>query len=148
MDGKLISFTIMFILFIKDGFSWEDYGMETINYQKMKRTPIKRKSKKTLAAREGREEKNKEMLLFFSRIWYSITSEEQKCQSCGKKLNNPPRNYYFDHLIEKSKRPNLALERDNIFLCCLTCHSLKTDGHPTEAHQAAIEKAKERFGIS
>lgn len=84
----------------------------------------------------------------FVKIWLSIPPGLRKCESCGKHLHNPVRDYYFDHLIEKSKRPDLALERDNIFLCCLVCHSLKTDGYPTYLHKSAIEKAKERFGIS
>lgn len=87
------------------------------------------------------------MLYFFTEIWLSISPGERKCQSCAKPLNSPIRNYYFDHLIEKSKRPDLAFERDNIFLCCLECHALKTDGSPTILHKRAIEKAKQRFGI-
>lgn len=59
---------------------------------------------------------------------------------------DPVRSYYFDHLIEKSSRPDLAYEKDNIFICCLACHTLKTDGHPTEVHKEAIEKAIEKFG--
>lgn len=81
--------------------------------------------------------------------WYlSLPPGAKVCQSCGQRLGFKPLNYYFDHLIEKSKRPELAMEKDNIFLCCLSCHSLKTDGHPTKKHQEAIQKAKEKFGLS
>ena len=124
----------------------------------MKRSPLKRKGKlrtKTTStnpkARERlkeQTERREEMYKFLIDLFLSIPPGERRCQSCGKALQLPTRNYYFDHLIEKSKRPDLAMEKDNIFLCCLVCHSLKTDGHPTEKHQEAIRKAKERFGIS
>ena len=125
----------------------------------MKRTPLKRGSsllkrsllKKKRKTGEEISEKEKEglkLLLFFELIWISLPREDRKCWSCGKGLYEPVRSYYFDHLIEKSKRPDLALERGNIFLCCLTCHSLKTSGFPTAKHQEAIEKAKEKFGVS
>jgi len=124
----------------------------------MKRTPLKRGSsllkrshmKQKSKGKELSEEKQEKykMLLFFELFWISLPEGGKRCWSCSKPLYEPMRTYYFDHLIEKSKRPDLALERDNIFLCCLTCHSLKTDGHPTDPHREAIEKAKEKFGIS
>lgn len=85
---------------------------------------------------------------FFRDLWNSTSEDNRKCEACGKHLYEPIRNYYFDHLVEKSKRPDLALERDNIFLCCLECHALKTDGHPRDLHKLAIEAAKKRFGLS
>lgn len=124
---------------------------------KMKRTPLKRgklKMKTTSSNSKAKERlkeqtrKKEELYEFFVELWLSIPPGDRRCKSCGKQLLSPTRNYYFDHLIEKSKRPDLAMERDNIFLCCLACHSLKTDGHPTEAHKKAIEKAKEKFGLS
>jgi 5-methylcytosine-specific restriction endonuclease McrA len=118
----------------------------------MKRTPLKRGNsslkKASLNARPKIRKDKKEMKEFFLDLWNATSKGNRKCESCGKELYEPIRSYYFDHLIEKSKRPDLTLERDNIFLCCLECHALKTDGHPTEAHQKAIEKARERFGIS
>lgn len=123
----------------------------------MKRTPLKRKNsrlransslrrKKKLAEEKIGEDKEKDrMFLFFTSIWISVAFSQRKCESCGKPLTDPIRSYYFDHLIEKSKRPDLALEEENIFLCCLECHALKTSGFPTQAHQKAINKAKEKF---
>jgi 5-methylcytosine-specific restriction endonuclease McrA len=112
----------------------------------MKRTPLKRGGR--LRPGTAKKKSGLELINFFTRFWLDTPSGDRECQSCGKKLNEPPRTYYFDHLIEKSKRPDLAMEKDNIFLCCLECHSLKTNGFPTEKHQEAINKAKERFGIS
>lgn len=116
----------------------------------MKRTPLKRGKglRKVGKKKPDREIQIQKVYKFFADIWSSFPSSERKCMSCGKPLHKPIRSYYFDHLIEKSKRPDLAFEKDNIFLCCLTCHSLKTDGHPTDLHREAIEKAKEKFGIT
>jgi len=113
----------------------------------MKRTPLKRGNGR-LRPGTSKKKDTLELNNFFMRFWRVTSPEDRKCWSCGKKLHEPVRSYYFDHLIEKSKRPDLALERANIFLCCLTCHSLKTDGHPTEVHREAIEKAKEKFGLT
>lgn len=120
----------------------------------MKRSPLKRgkkalkkrspEAKERLRERKDRAEKLHD---FFLSIWLSLMPMERSCQSCFKPLSDPPRDYYFDHLLEKSKYPALAFEKDNIFLCCLVCHSLKTDGSPTILHKRAIEKAKVRFGI-
>lgn len=124
----------------------------------MKRSPLKKgkgklKRKTTSVNPKARErlkeqvERKEKMYWFFIEFWLSIPKDERRCQSCNKQLLDPPRDYYFDHLLEKSKYPNLAFEKDNIFLCCLACHSLKTDGSPTILHKTAIEKAKVRFGI-
>lgn len=111
----------------------------------MKRTPLRRASKSKM---KKFGQKTREISEFFRDLWNATSQENRKCESCGKPLYEPMRSYYFDHLIEKSKRPDLALEKDNIFLCCLECHALKTDGHPTDPHREAIEKAKEKFGVS
>ena len=119
----------------------------------MKKTSLKRGTKKL---RRRATKSSTEKLIkqdtpdiwgFLIKLYHSIPLWDRVCQSCGIILQSEPRSYYFDHLIEKSKRPDLAMEKDNIFICCLTCHALKTDGHPTEAHREAIEKAKEKFGI-
>lgn len=124
----------------------------------MKKTPLKKGLKtlhkggsltKVAIKKKMREEKKKaDMFNFFEGIWNQISFEDRRCNSCGASLYSPFKSYYFDHLIEKSKRPDLALERGNMFICCFDCHYKKTNGHPTKKHQEAVEKAKERFGIS
>jgi 5-methylcytosine-specific restriction endonuclease McrA len=123
----------------------------------MKKTPLKRsklRMKTTSTDPKVREmikaqvEKREEMYVFFTEFFYSIPQGDRICQSCGKPLADPARTYYFDHLLPKSKYPEYILDPGNIFLCCLECHSLKESGFPTEKHQEAIEKAKERFGLS
>lgn len=117
----------------------------------MRRTPLKRgnhRLKRVAAAKRERKEVQRfmEIHIFLWNLFYSV--KDPKCQSCDKPLYGPPRNYYFDHLIEKSMRPDLSMEKDNIFLCCLECHVKKTNGFPTEKHKEAIEKAKQRFSIN
>lgn len=88
------------------------------------------------------KEKTDDMSDFFDLIW---RIRPHRCQSCGEDLGNEPRTYMFDHLLDKSKYPEFKFDRANIFICCLQCHSSKTNGHPTESHQAAINAAKALF---
>lgn len=91
------------------------------------------------------EKKPKDTLWeFFLKSW---EREEHYCKSCGKWLGDEPLSIYFDHLLEKSKYPEVEYAWDNIFLCCWDCHTLRTNGHPTEKHQEAIIDAKKRFGV-
>src|ERR1044072_1947345 len=114
----------------------------------MKRSPLKKISPKRKEKLKQEREESEKMWRFLGDWFLMLPPGDRKCQSCGKDLPMPPRFHYFDHLIEKSKRPDLSTEKENIFLCCFTCHSLKTNGHPTEKHEEAIRKAKEIFGIS
>jgi hypothetical protein len=81
---------------------------------------------------------------FFQEIWKTLPPEK-RCQSCDKRIYGPPKPLYFDHLLEKSKHPELRLEKDNIFICCGDCHAKKNMGFPTSVHAQAVEKAKELF---
>lgn len=110
----------------------------------MKRRPLRRIStKRQLQMKEQRQERYK-MLIFFMLLW---KERPHICESCGKHLPDESRTYMFDHLLEKSKYPELALDENNIYLCCWDCHSLKTNGHPTEKHQEAILAYKINIGI-
>jgi 5-methylcytosine-specific restriction endonuclease McrA len=51
----------------------------------------------------------------------------------------------FDHLLEKSKYPDLKLEEENIMLVCLECHDLKTRGFITDFVRAKIEEVRKKF---
>jgi hypothetical protein len=53
----------------------------------------------------------------------------------------------FDHLLEKSKHPELKYEKENIILVTFEEHEKKTNGFPDEKHKELIEVAKQKFGI-
>ena len=69
------------------------------------------------------------------------------CESCNKYLGSENNLCFHDHLIEKSSRRDIALEIENLYLCCFDCHNLKTNGFPTENHKKAIKIAKEKYGL-
>lgn len=79
---------------------------------------------------------------FFLQIWNKKT---HKCENCGKWLGNEPLSYMFDHLLEKSKYPDLKYEENNIMLVCLECHDSKTRGFLTETVRSKIEAIKKLF---
>jgi len=89
--------------------------------------------------------KNKqEMFDFFKALW---NKRKHECENCGKWLGKEPLSYMFDHLLEKSKYPQLTLEEDNIMLVCLQCHDEKSRGFASEKVRERIEKVKEKFDI-
>ena len=84
-----------------------------------------------------------EMREFFRTIWNK--RKKHDCENCGKWLGSEPLSYMFDHLLEKSKHPELKFEEDNIMLVCLECHDNKTRGFLTDLVSAKIEELKKRF---
>lgn len=102
----------------------------------MKRSSLKRTRKSI-----DQESLNK-MRDFFLSIW---SKRRHYCESCGKWLGNEPLSYMFDHLLEKSRYPNLKYEEDNIALVCLDCHTNKTNGFPVERIRIRIEEVKKKF---
>lgn len=81
---------------------------------------------------------------FFLEIW---RERPHYSEVSGTYLGETPYSYHFEHLLEKSKYEHLKYERDNIILCTMEEHELKTNGHPLPRHQEFIDKAKKRFGI-
>lgn len=84
-----------------------------------------------------------EMRNFFLEIW---NNRPHRCENCREWLGNEPLSYMFDHLLEKSKYPDLRFEKDNIMLVCLECHDNKTRGNITEFVKNRIEKVRNKFG--
>lgn len=105
----------------------------------MKRTALKKRSEKAVKMMKGRQDEALAMKEFWMEIW---STSDHICQSCGAKLGDYARTYFFDHLLEKSKYPKLAFDPNNIFLVCFGCHAKKTNGHPTKKHQEAIDNYK------
>jgi 5-methylcytosine-specific restriction endonuclease McrA len=103
---------------------------------------IKKQSDKMKAQIPARQAELQKQWAFFMDIW---DNSPHFCRSCSTPLGDEARSYHFDHLLEKARYLELKFEKDNILLVCLSCHSRKTDGHPTEKHLEYINKAKERF---
>lgn len=80
---------------------------------------------------------------FFLQLW---KKRKHECENCGKWLGNEPLSYMFDHLLEKSKYPDLKFEEENIMMVCLECHDNKTRGFLTETVIAKINAVKDLFG--
>lgn len=80
---------------------------------------------------------------FFYSIWRK--RKNHKCEMCGKWLGNEPLSYMFDHILEKSKYPELKYEEDNIAYLCLLCHDSKTRGFPSEEYLKKIQETKLLF---
>lgn len=105
--------------------------------------PIKKISEKGKIFKEKKKEYTKIQFELFLEIW---NERKHNCQSCGFWLGNEPKSIFFDHLIEKSKRKDLALIKENILVVCENCHSCKTAGFPTVKHLEYINKVKEKYG--
>ncbi len=113
----------------------------------MRKSLLRRRSEKAIDKIKA-DKKEQDMLnRFFTAIWESLRSENRKCQSCGKWLGEEMRSYFFDHLLEKSRYPKYKFDKENIFICCLECHSKKTNGFPTEKHQQAITHFKNKIRL-
>lgn len=80
---------------------------------------------------------------FYNLLWES--REQKMCDVCGEGLYGDNKNYYHDHLIEKSTNNELRYEVWNMALVCLDCHSLKTNGHPKDKHKELIKRAQEFY---
>ena len=103
---------------------------------------IRKYSEKGLVKKKAKTEQTKLRHEMFEKHWQI---KPHYCESCGSKLYGENKRYYHDHLLEKSKHPELDLEITNLYLVCEECHSKKTNGHPTLNHQMAIIRAEERL---
>jgi len=107
------------------------------------RTPLQKSAIK-------KKEKNKDDVInylvkrneFFESIW---KKRKHYCEECGKFLGHTAFSYHFDHILEKSKYPDLEFEERNIQLLCLDHHSSKTNGFISEKVKQRIEEVKEMF---
>ena len=106
---------------------------------KLKRSYIKRKWK------EHNDEEIRKMWDFFALIWKKRPIH--KCATCGKWLGNEPLSYMFDHILEKSKYPQLKYEEDNLQYLCLLCHDNKGRGFYPEELKIKIEFLKKKYNL-
>lgn len=91
-----------------------------------------------------RKEQREKDIAFYLGIW---NSRERKCVGCDQYLYGEISTGYFDHLLPKSKYPELRYEVHNIAVVCLQCHSCKESGFAKKGHQVEIDRAKVRFNV-
>lgn len=128
----------------KEQLLWKDKLCKSCSLKQNKPKSIKKVSEKGILKKEQKKEYLKEQIALFEKHW---NSKPHYCESCGKWLGNENNLCFHDHLLEKSNRRDLALNIDNLYLCCFDCHNAKTNGFPTKNHKKAIEKAKQLFDI-
>lgn len=85
-----------------------------------------------------------DMRQFFLSIW---NKRPHRCENCNSYLGNEPLSYMFDHVLEKSKYPDLKYEEENICMLCLDCHSDKTNCKLSDFMKEKIKKVRYKFGI-
>lgn len=105
----------------------------------LRKSPIMEKNVK----KSSYDGKKSDLHAFFLHIWEKNLKHE--CENCGKWLGKEPLSYMFDHLLEKSKYPDLSKEEDNIMLVCLECHDNKTRGFLTDFVRQKIEKVRIKY---
>ena len=79
---------------------------------------------------------------FFESMW---KKRKHYCEECGMFLGHSPLSYMFDHLLEKSKYPDLEFEENNIMLTCFSDHDMKTRGFISEKVKQRIEEVRRIF---
>lgn len=94
---------------------------------------------------DGHNKQPSEMKQFFMNFWR--THNPHVCEVCNIPLGKEPLSYMFDHVLEKSKYPELAFEEENIMYLCLSCHDEKTRGHYNEITKERIKYLKTKFNI-
>jgi 5-methylcytosine-specific restriction endonuclease McrA len=103
-----------------------------------------RGEKPTLSSKKGLSVgKSHQMREMFLDIW---KKKSHKCENCDAYLGSEPLSYMFDHILEKSKYPDLRYEEENICMLCLDCHSDKTNSKLSDFMKEKIKKVKEIFG--
>jgi 5-methylcytosine-specific restriction endonuclease McrA len=86
-----------------------------------------------------------EMKQFFMKYWKE--NKQHTCEACRVWLGSNPLTYMFDHVLEKSKYPELAFEEENIMYLCLQCHDKKTRGHYDDIMKERINYLKTKYKL-
>jgi hypothetical protein len=85
----------------------------------MKRTPLKKKSRKANKNTKEKQERTEELIGLYKEIW---REREHKDFETGLLLLGEPRTYNFHHVLPKSQFPQYAKERWNIVLVSWHTH--------------------------
>jgi 5-methylcytosine-specific restriction endonuclease McrA len=103
----------------------------------LKRSPLRKISQKQIEKNKEKKELTKQQNEFFLSIW---NKSPHYCKSCETYLGEECLSTFMDHLLEKSKYPEYRFTEANIFICCLNCHTFKTNGFPKPKHRFAIDR--------
>lgn len=92
---------------------------------------------------KDRDIESLKLKIFFSYAWKKKT---EYCQcGCGRRLPKELNTSNMDHLLDKSKYPELKFSISNIFYCHSECHACKTNGHARIKHGEKIKWALENY---
>lgn len=83
-----------------------------------------------------------EMWDFYMEIW---KERPHVSEVSGDPLGRTPKSWMFEHLLEKSKHPELRFVKKNVILCTFAEHEVKTMGNPLPKHKELIDKAKKEL---
>lgn len=115
----------------------------------IKRTPLRRKFKPIKKKSDKQKEKDIEdaertlrLHQWFQELWDNLP-EEKRCTVCKKRIFGDNSTIYWDHLIEKQNRWDIAFELWNILFVCGDCHTKRNNGFPLPKHKEFIKKAIE-----
>lgn len=88
-----------------------------------------------------KKEFSKKLHAWFQELWDGMTLP-RKCMICEKKIYGENRTIYWDHLIEKANRKDIAFEKWNIIFVCDDCHTNRHNGIIPLKYLEWIEFAK------
>jgi hypothetical protein len=78
----------------------------------------------------------------FKEIW---EEREHTCVSCLANLGNEARAHYFSHIIKKGSNNSLRLDKNNIVLECMDCHTNWDFGTLEEKKKQLSFKSKMKY---
>lgn len=111
-----------------------------------KKTSIKQISEKQKEKNITKKEDTKILHNWFNSLWETLPSN-RSCTICDVAITGENLSVYWDHLVEKSRYPQFALDKENICFCCATCHAMKTGGKPRPKHKELIEQFKLKHNL-
>ncbi len=96
------------------------YRLEGVKFAPKK--SIKRITDKQIEKNALKRERTRILHELFDKMWKRLPKFKY-CTICDKIIYGENSSIYWDHLIPKSKRPDLELEEWNILFVCSECHS-------------------------
>lgn len=116
-----------------------------------KRVGLKSRAYKQLRAKIKSADEKKQQAEDIAKMWglfIEIWNERPHySEVSGAWLGNEPKSWMFDHLLEKSRYPEIKYEKWNICLVTFDEHSMKTNGFPLPKHTELIEQTKIKYQV-